>query len=92
MTERLSTVMVVDDSTFMRTLISEMVESTREYRVIGTAGDGIQAIEAIRSLNPDIVTLDIEMPLLDGLQSLDTIMREMPRPVVMLSHAGSERG
>ncbi len=92
MTERLSTVLVVDDSAFMRTLISEMVESTREYQVVGTAADGIEAIEAIRSLNPDIVTLDIEMPRLDGLQALDTIMQEMPRAVVMLSAAGSERG
>ena len=92
MTEKLSTVLVVDDSAFMRTLISEMVESTREYQVVGTAADGIQAIEAVRSLNPDIVTLDIEMPKLDGLQALDTIMREMARPVVMLSAAGSERG
>jgi two-component system chemotaxis response regulator CheB len=92
MTERLSTVLVVDDSSFMRALISEMVESTREFRVVGTAADGIDAIEAIRSLAPDIVTLDIEMPRLDGLQALDTIMRDMPRPVVMLSAAGSERG
>src|ERR1700686_3800354 len=88
----LSTVLVVDDSSFMRTLIAEMVESTREFQVVGTAADGIEAIEAIRSLNPDIVTLDIEMPRLDGLQTLETIMREMPRPVVMLSAAGSERG
>jgi two-component system chemotaxis response regulator CheB len=92
MKEALSTVLVVDDSSFMRTLIAEMVESTGEFKVVGTAADGIQAIEAIRSLNPDIVTLDIEMPRLDGLQALDTIMREMPRPVVMLSAAGSERG
>jgi two-component system chemotaxis response regulator CheB len=92
MKEELSTVLVVDDSSFMRTLIAEMVESTREFQVVGTAADGMEAIEAIRSLNPDIVTLDIEMPRLDGLQALDTIMREMPRPVVMLSAAGSERG
>jgi two-component system chemotaxis response regulator CheB len=92
MKEELSTVLVVDDSSFMRTLIAEMVESTREFQVVGTAADGIEAIEAIRSLNPDIVTLDIEMPRLDGLQTLDTIMREIPRPVVMLSAAGSERG
>jgi two-component system chemotaxis response regulator CheB len=76
----------------MRTLIAEMVESTREFKVVGTSVDGIEALESIRSLNPDIVTLDIEMPRLDGLQTLDTIMREMPRPVVMLSAAGSERG
>ncbi|HEV7838763.1 MAG TPA: chemotaxis response regulator protein-glutamate methylesterase [Gemmatimonadaceae bacterium] len=92
MPDALSSVLVVDDSSFMRALISEMVESTREFKVVGTAADGIEALEAIRSLNPDIVTLDIEMPRLDGLQALDTIMREMARPVVMLSAAGSERG
>lgn len=92
MTGTLSTVLVVDDSSFMRALISEMVESTSEFQVVGSAADGMEAIEAIRSLNPDIVTLDIEMPRLDGLQTLDTIMRELPRPVVMLSAAGSERG
>jgi two-component system chemotaxis response regulator CheB len=92
MKEALSTVLVVDDSSFMRTLIAEMVESTREFQVVGTAADGVEALESIRALNPDIVTLDIEMPRLDGLQTLDTIMREMPRPVVMLSAAGSERG
>lgn len=92
MPEAVSTVLVVDDSSFMRALIAEMVESTREFKVVGTAADGIEAIEAIRSLNPDIVTLDIEMPRLDGLQTLDTIMRELARPVVMLSAAGSERG
>jgi two-component system chemotaxis response regulator CheB len=92
MAEVVSTVLVVDDSSFMRALIAEMVESTREFKVVGTAADGIEAIEAIRSLDPDIVTLDIEMPRLDGLQALDTIMRDMARPVVMLSAAGSERG
>jgi two-component system chemotaxis response regulator CheB len=92
MSEPLSTVLVVDDSAFMRTLIAEMVESSGEYRVVGTAVDGIEALERIRSLAPDIVTLDIEMPRLDGLQALEQIMKEMPRPVVMLSAAGSERG
>jgi two-component system chemotaxis response regulator CheB len=92
MSDPLSTVLVVDDSAFMRTLIAEMVESSGDYRVVGTAVDGIEALERIRSLAPDIVTLDIEMPRLDGLQALEQIMKEMPRPVVMLSAAGSERG
>jgi two-component system chemotaxis response regulator CheB len=90
--EQLSTVLVVDDSAFMRQLIAEMVESNGEYRVIGTAADGMEALEQIRSLGPDIVTMDIEMPRMDGLQALEQIMKEMPRPVVMLSAAGSERG
>jgi two-component system chemotaxis response regulator CheB len=92
MSKELSTVLVVDDSAFMRKLISEMIEASGEYTVVGTAVDGIDALEQIRSLAPDIVTLDIEMPRLDGLQALEQIMSEMPRPVVMLSAAGSERG
>jgi len=92
MNDQLSTVLVVDDSAFMRQLIAEMVESNGEYRVVGTAADGLEALEKIRSLSPDIVTMDIEMPRLDGLQALEQIMKEMPRPVVMLSAAGSERG
>lgn len=88
----LSTVLVVDDSAFMRKLIAEMVEASGDYRVVGTAADGVEALERIRALAPDIVTLDIEMPRLDGLQALEQIMEEMPRPVVMLSAAGSERG
>lgn len=92
MSEPFSTVLVVDDSAFMRKLIAEIVESSGEYRVVGTATDGMDALEQIRTLDPDIVTLDIEMPRLDGLQALEQIMRDMPRPVVMLSAAGSERG
>ena len=92
MSDQLSTVLVVDDSAFMRQLIAEMVESNGEYRVVGTAADGVEALAKIRSLSPDIVTMDIEMPRLDGLQALEQIMEEMPRPVVMLSAAGSERG
>jgi two-component system, chemotaxis family, protein-glutamate methylesterase/glutaminase len=87
-----TTVLVVDDSSFMRKLIAEMVESSGQYQVVGTAADGMEALEQIRTLAPDIVTLDIEMPRLDGLQALDQIMKEMPRPVVMLSAGGSERG
>ena len=92
MSRQLSTVLVVDDSAFMRKLIAEMVESSGEYRVVGTAADGMEALEQIRALSPEIVTLDIEMPRLDGLETLEQIMREMPRPVVMLSAAGSEHG
>lgn len=92
MSEILSTVLVVDDSAFMRKLIAEMVESTGEYSVVGTAADGVEAIDQIRALDPDIITLDIEMPRLDGLRTLDLIMAELARPVVMLSAAGSERG
>ncbi len=76
----------------MRKLIAEMIELDGTFKVIGTAADGVEAVEKVRSLGPDIVTLDIEMPRLDGLHALEQIMTEMPRPVVMLSAAGSERG
>ncbi|HWL41199.1 MAG TPA: chemotaxis-specific protein-glutamate methyltransferase CheB [Gemmatimonadaceae bacterium] len=92
MPERIPTVLVVDDSVFMRKLITEMIELDGTFQVIGSAADGVDALEKIRTLNPDIVTLDIEMPRLDGLETLDQIMTEMPRPVVMLSAAGSEKG
>ena len=87
-----TTVLVVDDSAFMRKLIAEIVESSGMFHVIGTAGDGVEALQKIRELKPAVVTLDIEMPRLNGLQALEQIMAEMPRPVVMLSAAGSELG
>lgn len=85
-------VLVVDDSAFMRRLITEIIESRPEFLVVGTARDGDEALARIRALLPDIVTLDIEMPGVDGLTALERIMAEMPRPVVMLSAAGSETG
>ena len=82
---------MVDDSAFMRRLISEIVESRPEFLVVGTARDGQDALVKVRTLRPDIVTLDIEMPGMNGLDALGAIMTECPRPVVMLSAAGSER-
>ena len=82
-------VLVVDDSAFMRRLITEIVESRPEFLVVGTARDGADALAKVRLIRPDIVTLDIEMPVLDGLSALSTIMTEMPRPVVMLTAAGN---
>ena len=92
MSEHVPTVLVVDDSAFMRKLIAEMIEGDGRFKVVGSAADGVEAIAEIRRLQPDIVTLDIEMPRLDGLDALEQIMSRMPRPVVMLSAAGSERG
>jgi two-component system chemotaxis response regulator CheB len=74
----------------MRRLITEIVESRPDFLVVGTALDGADALSKTRLLRPDIVTLDIEMPGMNGLEVLSTIMRDMPRPVVMLSAAGSE--
>jgi two-component system chemotaxis response regulator CheB len=89
---RLTTVLVVDDSAFMRKLVSEMVDGSGEFRVIGTARNGLEALKKVHSLDPDLVTLDIEMPELDGIGALGYIMSETPRPVVMLSGASSGPG
>jgi two-component system chemotaxis response regulator CheB len=86
------TVLVVDDSAFMRKLITEIVDGSDEFRVIGTARNGYDALTQIHALDPAIVTLDLEMPELDGLQALGYIMSETPRPVVILSAATSGTG
>jgi two-component system chemotaxis response regulator CheB len=80
-------VLIVDDSAFMRRLTSQIVEDSGDFVVAGTARNGYDALDQIRALDPDIVTLDIDMPELDGLSALGQIMRDMPRPVVMLSAA-----
>ncbi len=84
-----SSVLVVDDSAFMRRLISQIIDASPEFRVVGTARDGHDALRQIEALDPNIVTLDVEMPQLDGMQTLGYIMSETPRPVLMLSAAGS---
>ena len=85
-----ATVLVVDDSAFMRRLIGQIIEASPEFRVIGTARNGLDALRQIHALDPQIVTLDVEMPELDGLQTLGYIMSETPRPVVMLSAATTQ--
>ncbi len=83
--------LVVDDSAFMRRLISQILEESGEFEVAGVARNGHEALELVHSLTPDIVTLDVDMPELDGLGALGYIMSESPRPVVMLS-AGTTKG
>jgi two-component system chemotaxis response regulator CheB len=80
-----SSVLIVDDSAFMRTALSRMISSDPELSVAGTATSGSEALEKIAALDPDVVTLDMEMPGLDGLQTLRCIMDQFPRPVVMVS-------
>ncbi|MBL0940648.1 MAG: chemotaxis response regulator protein-glutamate methylesterase [Gemmatimonadaceae bacterium] len=84
-------VLVVDDSAFMRRLVSDVVQSSGEFEVVGTARDGEDALRQVAALDPDLVTLDVDMPGLDGLGALTRLMREYPRPVVMLS-AGTTHG
>ena len=86
------TVLVVDDSAFMRKLTSEIVGGSSDFDVVGTARNGVDALRQIKALDPDIVTLDIEMPEMNGLDALRVIMAEHPRPVVMLSAASTGPG
>lgn len=86
-------VLVVDDSATMRGLITAVLNSDPEVSVIGQAGDAMEARAAIKQLNPDVVTLDIEMPNMNGLEFLEKIMRLRPMPVIMVStmtHRGAE--
>jgi two-component system chemotaxis response regulator CheB len=85
-------VLVVDDSAFMRRLVSDVVQESGEFEVVGTARDGHDALRQVVALDPDLVTLDVDMPGLDGLAALEAIMRTHPRPVVMLSAGGSDGG
>jgi two-component system chemotaxis response regulator CheB len=81
---------VVDDSAFMRKSLSLMLESTGEIEVVATARDGQEGIEMVKSKMPDIVTMDIEMPRMDGLTALQKIMKEHPTPVLMVSSLTTE--
>jgi two-component system, chemotaxis family, protein-glutamate methylesterase/glutaminase len=85
--------LIVDDSATMRSLIAAMLRGDPQIEVVGEAGDPLQAREAIKKLDPDVVTLDIEMPNMNGLEFLEKIMRLRPTPVVMVStltQAGAE--
>ena len=83
--DKIIKVLVVDDSAFMRKALMMMLESDPQIKVVGTARDGQEGCEKVKSLKPDLVTMDIEMPRMDGLTALKNIMDENPTPVMMLS-------
>ena len=78
-------VLVVDDSALMRRVITRLLEAQPDIRVIDTARDGEEAIRKVASLHPHVVTMDVEMPGLDGVQTVSRLMRLHPLPVIMLS-------
>lgn len=82
-------VLVVDDSAFMRKVISDMVRQLG-HEVAGTAKNGQEAVEQVMALKPDVITLDIEMPFMNGLRALEIIMSKCPTPVIMLSTLTAE--
>lgn len=84
-------VIVVDDSALVRSLLAEIINRQRDMECIGTANDPLVAREMIREMNPDVITLDVEMPRMDGIDFLGRLMRLRPMPVVMISTL-TERG
>jgi len=86
-----TTVVVVDDSALVRSILTEIINRQPDMECIGAAADPLLAREMIRALNPDVITLDIEMPRMDGLDFLSRLMRLRPMPVVMVSTL-TERG
>lgn len=83
-------VLVVDDSAFMRKAIAIMLESDPSIEVVGMANNGEEGVEKVEQLNPDLVTMDIEMPRMDGLTALREIMQRHPVPVMMVSSVTTE--
>jgi two-component system chemotaxis response regulator CheB len=85
-------VLVVDDSALMRKLIPAVLARDLSIEVVGTAMDGSFALKKIEELHPDVVTLDLEMPRMDGMETLRLIMRRAPMPVVLFSTHSKEGG
>jgi two-component system chemotaxis response regulator CheB len=85
-------VVVVDDSPFVRQALTRMLGGAADIEVVGTAVDGKDGLEKVCALRPDVVTLDVKMPRMDGLEALQRIMAECPTPVLLLSSLTSDGG
>lgn len=83
-------VLIVDDSAFVRKAITSMLQSEQDIEIVGLANNGKEAVEKIGDLKPDIVTLDVEMPIMNGLEALKIIMEKNPTPVIMISSLTTE--
>lgn len=83
-------VLVVDDSAFMRKIISDLIENDPDFKVTATAANGREAVDKVNELQPDLVTMDVEMPEMNGLEALKVIMANHPLPVIMLSGINEE--
>jgi len=87
-------VLVVDDSAFMRVVISDMLNASPGIEVVGVARNGIEGVEKAKTLSPDVITMDVEMPKMNGIEAVRRIMIEKPTPIVMLRdwRQGQKRG
>lgn len=90
MTQSRIKVLVVDDSSFMRKVLSDILGGDPRIEVVGTARDGEDALRKIAALSPDVITLDVEMPRRDGLSTLEELMKTNPIPVIMVSSLTQE--
>ncbi len=78
-------VLIADDSAFMRKVLSDMFNGQSDFQVVGTAVNGKDTIDKVKKLKPDVLTLDVNMPVMDGLEALAVIMEDCPLPVIMVS-------
>ena len=78
-------VLVVDDSPFFQRILKEIINDNANFNVVGVADNGREAVEKVKTLKPDIVTMDYEMPMMDGVTAVRNIMAENPLPILMLS-------
>ena len=83
--EKKTRVLIVDDSAFMRKVLEEIIRTDPKMEVIGQAKDGREAVSLAASLQPDVLTMDINMPRMDGLEATQHIMTQNPRPIVIVS-------
>ena len=85
MTDDRIRVLIVDDSAFMRRVIQNMIEKNPEMDVVGSAKNGLDALKKAKELNPDVITLDVEMPVMDGLTALERLQKQDNYAVIMVS-------
>ncbi|MDF1616806.1 protein-glutamate methylesterase/protein-glutamine glutaminase [Petrocella sp. FN5] len=83
--EKTKKVLIIDDSAFMRRVISDIISSDNRFEVVGTASNGKEGLEQVKALKPDVISLDVQMPIMDGLTMLKKLQSTMPTPVVMMS-------
>ena len=84
-------ILIVDDSATQRQLLREVLSHDAEFQVVGEAADGLEAVRLCHSLQPDLVTMDIQMPRMNGYEAIRRIMAETPRPIVVLTSSFSDR-